>query len=43
MLILLVLIRSLRRLRRSYTPSLVQSVQTDPIPAMKAFLAGLAT
>ena len=41
MLILFILIRSLRP--RSHMPSLVQSVQNDPVPTMKAFLAGLAT
>jgi hypothetical protein len=43
MLILLILIRSLRRRPRSFRPSCVQRAQNDPIPAMKAFLAGLAT
>ena len=43
MLILLILIRSLRRRPQSFRPSRVQSVQNDPIPAMKAFLAGVAT
>ena len=43
MLILLILIRSLRSRPQSFRPSRVQSVQNDPIPAMKAFLAGVAT
>jgi hypothetical protein len=43
MLILFILIRSLRRRPRSFPPSPVQGVQNDPIPAMKAFLTGLAT
>lgn len=43
MLILLILIRSLRRRPQSFRPSRVQSVQNDPIPAMKAFPAGVAT
>ena len=43
MLILLILIRSLRRRPQSFRPSRVQRVQNDPIPAMKAFLTGVAT
>ncbi len=43
MLILLILIRSLRRRPQSFRPSRVPRVQKDPIPAMKAFLAGIAT
>jgi hypothetical protein len=43
MLILLILIRSLRRRPQSFRPSRVHCVQNDPIPAMKAFLAGVAT
>jgi hypothetical protein len=40
MLILFILIRSLHRRPKRFQHS---QVQTDPIPAMKAFLAGLAT
>jgi len=43
MLIFLILIRSLRRRPQSFRLSRIQSVQNDPIPAMKAFLAGVAT
>ena len=42
-ILLALLIRSLRRRPQSFRPSRVQSVQNDPIPAMKAFLAGVAT
>jgi len=41
MLILLILIRSLGRRPQSFRPT--RGVQNDPIPAMKAFLAGVAT
>ena len=40
MLILFILIRSMRRRRQRLPPS---QVQTDPIPKMKAYLAGFAT
>ena len=43
MLILLILIRSLRRRPQNFRPSRVQRIQNNPIPAMKAFLAGVAT
>jgi hypothetical protein len=43
MLILLILIRSLGRKPQNFRPSRVPRVQNDPIPAMKAFLAGVAT
>jgi hypothetical protein len=43
LILLIILIRSLRRRPQNFRPSRVQQIQNNPIPAMKAFLAGVAT